>query len=322
LGSDVSSVPRINATGQVAFRAQLSGTGVGFGNDNALFAGAPGALVPVARAGDPAPGTPPGVRYAYVYDPALNDHGDVAYLATLELNNPGNSGIFAGPAAAPQLVARTGDTAPQAGPGVRFATMFGSFDPGLTLPVVSPVFNNAGQLAFPCSLSGVGVTADNDDALYAGPAGGLRLVARAGEQAPGLPPGVKFGSFNYSLAINDSGQVAFVTKLAWPTPSADEVAIYVFDPAVGIELVARSGQMFDVGGGDLRRIGFNTLGIVGGQDAISRVSLSDDGRLLFLARFDGGTQGLFLANVPEPTALAAAFGLGVIGAFRPRRRKA
>ena len=47
-----SSPPVLNGYGQVAFRADLTGTGVTTANDTALFAGLPGSMMKVVREGD------------------------------------------------------------------------------------------------------------------------------------------------------------------------------------------------------------------------------------------------------------------------------
>jgi hypothetical protein len=58
------STPSINNVGQVIFSTQVSGGGATFNTSNVLYAGAPGSLSLVARAGNPAPGLPAGTTYS------------------------------------------------------------------------------------------------------------------------------------------------------------------------------------------------------------------------------------------------------------------
>src|SRR5206468_11528402 len=57
--------PSVNASGRVAFRAELPGGGSGIWSEGS------GTLAPVAQAGDQAPGTPPGAKFNYLSDQAI-----------------------------------------------------------------------------------------------------------------------------------------------------------------------------------------------------------------------------------------------------------
>ena len=163
----------LNDTRTVAFLAELSGTGITPSNDDVIYAGTPGSLAIVARAGDAALGAPAGVNYERFFNPpALNDAGDLAYLAQLNGTGVGETNdmaLVAGPMASPRVVAREGDAAPGTSAGVRYLR----FD--------DPALDGLGRAAFVAGLTGTGVTDANDQALFAfDPALGTLLLAREG----------------------------------------------------------------------------------------------------------------------------------------------
>lgn len=55
--------PVFNSAGQIAFLTDLNGTGVDPSNNESIWSEGSGVLALVARAGDPAPGTPAGVNF-------------------------------------------------------------------------------------------------------------------------------------------------------------------------------------------------------------------------------------------------------------------
>ena len=112
----------------------------------------------------------------------------MAYSAVLT-GSSGGQALYAGPLAAPQLVARSNDAAPDTPAGVNYS----SFD----FPTLS--LNDAGQVAYVAFLTGSGVTNDNARALYAGPLADPQVVAREGDAAPGTPAGVNYASFGFMV---------------------------------------------------------------------------------------------------------------------------
>ncbi|BBO32810.1 hypothetical protein PLANPX_2422 [Lacipirellula parvula] len=300
-GVKYSSVgtPALNDAGWVAHVAGLTGSGVTSANDEALFAGPGGALQLVARKGDNAPGVPASVKYEALSPPALNDAGQVAYHAVLTgsgVTVANDRAIYAGSRTAPQLVARTGDAAPGMPAGVTYAS--------LSLSLL-PVLNDAGQVAYTARLKGSGVTASNDAAVYAGLPGAPHLIAREGEPAPGTPAGITYASF-LTPALNDAGQTAFLARLGGDDlTEANSDGLFVSDPVLGGLLIVREGDLFDVGGGDLRTIANNGIGFLAGRSDDMSTGLSNDGTLAFRLIFTDGTNGIFTATiVPEPTAMA------------------
>lgn len=370
--------PVLNDVGQAAYFADLAGSGVTFANNEAIYGGPLAAPQLVARTGNAAPGTMLGVNYSFLDPPALNDLGQIAYGASLtgvSVTNATDRAIYAGTLAAPQLVARTGDYAPGTFGGVRYSSLsrqpvlndlgqaaffarlsgFGVTDsndeaiyagllgnfqlvartgdaaPGTPTGVnyaslsTSATLNDAGQVAYFADLAGSGVTAANDQAIFAGPLGAPQLVARTGDAAPGTPAGVTYASFFHVPALNDAGQAAYLATLSGSgvTPANDR-GLFVSVPAVGELMIAREGDLFDVGGGDFRTIAAGGTGIFfvnggvnfyAGHSDDAMTGLSNDGTLAFRLSFTDGTSGIFTATiVPEPGAMVlVAAGLMLVG---------
>jgi hypothetical protein len=75
---------------------------------------------------------------------------------------------------------------------------------------LKPALNDNGQTAFIATLQGNGVNDDNFLGIWSEGSGNLQLTARSGNQAPGLPAGEIFNTFDNALpTLNDVGQVAF-----------------------------------------------------------------------------------------------------------------
>jgi hypothetical protein len=184
---------RINATGHVAFWSPLSGTGVTTGSDEAIWRDS----TLVAREGSPAPGLA-GVTYGALSSiPALNSAEQVAYLSAL-----GGTGVTASNDTSiwrdGTLLVREGNTTPELS-----GVSFGAF-------TSTPQINATGQVAFASLLTGTGVTAASNTAIWRD----ATLVARAGNAAPGLP-GIVYGNLaTNTLCITDSGQVAYSSQLS------------------------------------------------------------------------------------------------------------
>jgi hypothetical protein len=280
----------LNASSQVAFRARLGGSGLTSSNDTAIFAGDATNPQLVARAGSQAHGVAAGVNYSsflFQQDPDLDDSGIMAFRAAI--NGPGvtaanNSVIYMGTPSSPQLVLRTGTQAPGLPAGVNFS-VFGV-----------PELNSAGQIALAADLTGPGVTLNNEAAIFAGSPSSLSLIAREGIQVPGASAGVQFASFGFP-ALNDIGQGAFSAVLRGTgVATANDNALFAFDPTLGTVLIAREGDLFNVNG-ELRTI--QSVGFLENERG-----LNDLGQLAFGLSFTDGTNAIFVASIPEPTGLA------------------
>ena len=79
--------------------------------------------------------------------------------------------------------------------------------------------------------------------------------------------------------------------------SANDDALFLFDPILGGLLIAREGDPFDVGNGDLRTVANNGILVSTGQTDDTPTSLAHDGTLAFRLAFTDGTSGLFTASL-------------------------
>ena len=196
------SPPSLNASGQTAFIAGLTGDVVDLTNNSGIYSGDSGILTQVARRGEQVPGADIGVVFNSFNLPTLTDSGQTGFTASLTGTGVGNgndNGIYREDSGTLTEIAREGVQVPGASNGVMFA--FTGFNP--------PVFNESGQVTFITSLTGNEVTADNDTAIYRDNASGiLSVVAREGGQAPNADSGVVFNSFQTPM-LNASGQITF-----------------------------------------------------------------------------------------------------------------
>jgi hypothetical protein len=224
--------PSINAAGQAAFHAYLSG-----GMGDSVWIGGKGNLALIARTDTPAPGTG-GLRYgSFNLDiddyrtPAISGAGEVAFACSL-INDQGTqgSGLFAGKAGQVRLVAQEGE---HAGNAPQFVTV------GELSNATPFCINSAGLVAFNVS-----------SGLYAADASGaLMLVAGIGlpfELAPGdirTIAEIGFGEAQTgtggedgrAFAFNDAGQLAF--ELTFTDNGSAVVVTAVPEPG-GVGLVA------------------------------------------------------------------------------------
>jgi hypothetical protein len=213
------------------------------------------------------------------------------------------------------MLLRDGSPAPGLPAGVNIA--FG--DTSLTNQQLR--LNDIGGILFATRLAGTGVVfGSTDRAVFAGPDDDLRLIMRAGDDAP-VPgqSGVRY-VFSQEFEINDNDQVVFYAGLGGAgVTSANDFALFFDDPLLGATMIVREGDLFDVGGGDLRTIadgGIRFSTPVSGDDPVQ--ALTDDGRVAFALRFTDGSTGAFVAAVPEPAS--AVLAAAALLAASPRRR--
>jgi len=240
VGSEVNLV--INAAGEVAFFAILSGPDVASFNNSGIWGpDASGNLSLLAREGETAPGT--GAVFAgFAFDTVINAAGEVAFRASLrgpgvDLTNivgvwgPDGSGTLS-------LLARTGDPAPGTG------AVFGPFDNGLSVLTFSePVIGGAGEVAFRGALVGPGVDTTNNTGIW-GPdaSGNLSLLARGGDWAPGKQEGTLFGGVGAPV-INAAGELAFGGSLTGPDVAfPNNRGIWGPDASGNLSLLVRGGD--------------------------------------------------------------------------------
>ncbi|MEZ6193654.1 MAG: hypothetical protein R3C45_20620 [Phycisphaerales bacterium] len=293
--------PLLNNTGQIAFLATLTGTGITGTNNRGIWMGHPGTLQLTARTGDAAPGTEPGLVFSNLTYPSINDAGQVAFFANINgpgITNSNNSGIWTGPSAAPQLLIREGAAAPGNEPGVVFSGFGG------------PSLNRAGNVAFYGVVTGPGVFPTNNTGIWSQGGGTLEQIVREGDHAPGTNPGVTFATFDRpdTIVLNGAGQLAF---LGWLTGidvnTTNDQGIWATDIDGNLHLVLREGSLFDVSDDplieDLRTV--SSMGMHVGTEDGRPVGFNNAGQIALLLTFTDGTSGVFVANIGLPATSTA-----------------
>jgi hypothetical protein len=196
------TTPSINASGQVAFRADTTGPLADSGIWKTASAN-PQLIQFVIGEDYPVPGSN-GAHFGSIsvccYGPYLNDNGNIGFSAPVGAGI-GNPGVFRMVDGIIEKIAIPGD----AMPGV----------PGATIASVGNLiaFNDDDLLTSRVVMTGAGVNDGNNSGILLTWFGGLQLVAREGNGAPGIP-GTTFGDFSFTLpTIGINGQVAFDVPL-------------------------------------------------------------------------------------------------------------
>jgi hypothetical protein len=309
------SLGGFNDAGAIVTVASVEGPGITSDNDEGIWMGSVGTIRRVLAEGDPAPGAGTGVVFGNFFDAhsadlRLNNAGQIVFANRLAgAGLPGlDDSVYAGTPSTLQLVARNGMSAS----GHTFL--------GLVDARGTPMINRTGQVLFSAYVERVGAHGA-DGYLQSiwrwtpGTNGGARqLIARAGQQAPGLPAGVLFGSSDYGqpffgYTFNGAGQVAFFSYITGPginDAAGNNRALFLTTPSGEVKLIARLGDSLDVGGGAMKKLrNFYVSGFLsGGEDGHAR-GLSERGELLFTAQVEGSSEyDLYRARVAPPSSLA------------------
>ncbi|MBI5764332.1 MAG: thrombospondin type 3 repeat-containing protein [Planctomycetes bacterium] len=227
--------PSMNDSGAVAFSASLKQgiAGVTSGDDFGIWClSAAGTMRLVAREGDAIPSIPGGsgwpvggVNYGGGFSNyQITAGGNVSFVANLNystsaLMSESNTGV------PPRVVAYAGQPAP----GLAGQTI-GNIN--------SYTVNSNGYHAFLSLVAGAGVTVENDECIWLEDAGGLHLIAREGDPAPG---GGTYGLL-YPPALSATGEIAYASFLK-PDPVNQLVGMYKYSlPAGTVSLLARDGM--------------------------------------------------------------------------------
>lgn len=238
---EIFTLPQLNAAGQVAFLAVLSGAGVTADNNRGIWRD--GALI--AREGNAAPGAGTGVKFSSVGSLRLSAAGQVAFTGSLTgtgINPANDSGLWLDS----RLIAQTGSAAPGTGGGVSFAFLS------------TGIPNAAGQVAYQASLIGTGINSGNDAGIWRDNS----LVARTGSAAPGTGSGVSF-SFVTLGSINSAGQVAYQAGLTGTgVISGNDTGIWRDSTLIAREGAAAPGTVAGVVFGSLTAPQINAAGQV------------------------------------------------------------
>jgi hypothetical protein len=248
---------------------------------------------------------PADTKFASLGSPIIGAGGDVAHLARLVpgvsgIGKANDSGIWKTDGFGTRtLVAREGSAAPDA-TGADSSAVFASFS--------DPVIDAAGRVAFRAILrSGVGgVNAANSIGLWAQGASGLALIARKGDQAPGLDTGAKFASFQQFMLPDAGGLVFLATVAGTNITSANNLGLWAVDDAGVVQLVARKGDTISINGVDKK---FKSLALFSKTpfSAGQTRSFTTDGDLLFRATFTDKSAALISRNFGTAVLNVIAF---------------
>jgi hypothetical protein len=111
-----------------------------------------------------------------------------------------------------------GPTAAIAQPTFTVVARTGQLSPGAAASydvVSAPYLNAGGQLSFSSTLTGPGVNAANNSAVFTGLPASVDLLIRSGSPAPGFASGVVFHQV-YEPQVNSGGHVLFGATLSGP----------------------------------------------------------------------------------------------------------
>jgi hypothetical protein len=221
----------------------------------------------VALAGQPAPGTPNGIKFLYFNDPAvINAFGQTAFNARLtdSTNAPLDNGIWSEGSGNLDLVSRNSQQISILGGGTGYLG---------TSPLV---INTSGTTAFPGAFAETYGSPSYLEGVWTADAGGIAQVVLESNQAPGTPAGTRFRSIiNSEVYLNASGHTAF--NFFIEGNGVDETNdIGIWSNSTGnLALVARDG---DQAPGTTSGTLFNT---------VRRPVLSDNGTLSFAGSITG-----------------------------------
>ena len=242
----------VNARGVLLIPAQLSGPGIVSGNNSTVeLTGSISALSVVSQDGMTVPGAPSGdiiSTQASNAMPTNSGAATVSITVTDPVSFNSNSAFWLGVRGAAAYA-----------PGTPMR-IYGSGD-GAPAPISSATISNAsqnpslslsGRYAGFVGLTGTGVTTTTNQAILTGTPGQAPIfAAREGDSAPGIPANEPGGpAFIYlrdqnTLNINSAGQILFRAQLVNSSGSSlpfNPTAIYRYEPAGGLTLVAREGN--------------------------------------------------------------------------------
>jgi hypothetical protein len=296
----LGTFPAINASGTALFTATVGPVAT---QTVTVYTGTPGSLSTIYRSGDPAPGIPGGVFCAGSGGPsvvpAINSAGQAVFGAWVCDGTSTRRSLWFSSGTALLPVMLQGDPAP--GTGAFFGLPAAS-----GLSSATPVLNDSGMVAFVATLTGPGVTPNNNTAIFAGAPGSLRLIARTGDPAPGFPAGATIlafastGSPGHTFALNARGQIVIPAQVSGGSPGG--VALYAAQPG-GLTRLLYTGGPISPGSAD-------TVSAISLIPAVSnapsgRASCLDDaGRLAMRLRvsilFGGVHDAVAILQLPDP----------------------
>jgi len=225
-----------------------------------------------ASSGSQAAGAPSGVRISQLNAPAITANGQMVYLAGLTgvgANSANGNAIFA-------TNLNTNTTRMLARQGSRPAGMAA----GITLSALgTPAINAAGTALYTATIAGTGVTSLNNKILMVSDATSTRVLARSGQDAPGMNTGIKISDIQLPM-IAPSGHIAYqVTFSGSGMWNGTNRGVYIVNP----------------GAGSAPSLAFRQSGQVSGMPSgvtwasFSAPTMTPSGQLLMLGFMQGGS---------------------------------
>lgn len=290
------------------------------GSGGALWTGTADDLSLLAYVGQQAPGTPEGTLFDHISISkarAVNDAGRTLFVTYASDGSPGSTppGIWSDAGGSLALVARNGDPAP----GIN--GVFAAID-------YAPRLNDANQIAFTARVAGQDITTVNDAGIWRVTDGVAELVFREGAPVAGLDAApVLEDTYPYPLErlisipmlLGNKGEIVFTAN-----DTTARHGLWFIDADGNLRRLLRQGDLFNVSSDplaqDLRIIEKMSLSteffIRDERDITMPVPLADPqdrindlGQFLILLTFTDGSEGLFLATIPEPTTALALLAL-------------
>ena len=255
-----------NAGGAAVFNGYLKGPSITELDDEGIWAGEPGALVPIAREGRPVPGQPAGTLWgastglrafgdAVHVPPLLNERGSLLFGA--DLRGPGfdhATSLWASRGAGLELFGKAfeglpgnplGDPAPGL-PGFTFVSFTGGW------------INARDEVAFAAIVASASPLAAEVGLWWDRP-GVPVLLAATGHPAPALP-GVTIERL-LQASLGPRSHLVYHAELSGPgVGPADDAALFLVAPDGSQHLLLREGEAVALGPGDERTISVLNLG--------------------------------------------------------------
>ena len=271
-------IPALNERGDVAFAAAV----VGGRTVEGIFVRDARAVRPVVVTGGAAAGMT-SATIAAVDAPALNDRGDVAFLASVRRGRELVEAIYTSVGGRTTKIVSQGDPAPAGG-------TFAGFGP--------PAIDNRRRVAFAAVVEGRAVPGG----VFLADGASVRMLAGAGNETP---VGGIFAKFSERVALNDAGTVAFTAML-----KNAEVAqgVFLVDER-GVRKVVALGEPAPAGG----TFGHFSLWPALASDGSTAFAAAVDGSVVqvgvFVASGRGASRVVALGDELGANRRVAAFGL-------------
>ena len=324
--SSIGGSPVIDQNGTVLFQVRMLPAGI---DDRAIFIGRNGSdLQLVVQSNTQAPGLPAGTLLnssstssgsGLEDDPIISPFNEILYFgssvydAAIPTPTTADSAAFWGPAGGIQLLAREGDPVPG---------LAGELWGSMSFSRQYNKINGNGNVAFKHTLQGA--TTTTDDCLVTGLPGVLTIVAREGDQVPGLPSGLFWapasnGTFSFIISINENDEIVFSPKVSGASVTTADDYVMASYLAGNVSIWAREGDQAPgmapgivlfgtpaANGGSWNKSGNMAIGW-NIDDGGATITTINDGVIWY-----GGAAGLSMAvREGDPTGLPAGEQFGV-----------